>query len=133
MIDLFPGGKSDTDRRFGIVNPAVYLPVFFPEIKRAVVQWTTVRIHPVRNVDNSREIIKGDLRDIPPSALPAIAKPDCHVPEDIKAPGNDPGNKVFNDPFLVPPPLLAACAALPAVLVAAIHGIHFGNMGRNGY
>ena len=93
-------------------------------------QGPTVRVHPVRNVHNSREIIKGDLRDIPPAALPAIAKPDRHVPENIRAPGNDPGNKVFNDPFLVPPPLLAACAALPGSpgprSMASISGIWDG-------
>jgi hypothetical protein len=110
---LVPGSEPYADGRFGIVDPAVDLPVIGPVIERAVSKRSAIGIDPVIDAGHPGDIGKGK---IPAGLSPASRKPDPDMPEDILAIIPDPRDEILRDPFLAPSPFLAAPAALQAIL-----------------
>jgi len=110
---LVPWGKTNADCRFSIMDTAVHFPVISPVIEWAVGEGPAIRINPVIDPGNTREIRKGNIFAGPPSSR----KPYPDVPEDILAIIADPWDKILRYPFLSPSPLLAAFSALLAVLI----------------
>lgn len=113
MPDDRPGFKSHADRRFGIVDPAVNLVVLTSLEEGARGEFFPAGIHPVVNTGNTLKVFRYKTCS---SAGTAVSKADQDVVEDILPAPMNPGYKIFSNPFLVPPPLLAALSALSAVL-----------------
>jgi hypothetical protein len=95
------------------MDPAVDLPILPPLVERARGAFFTVRVNPVIDTVEPEQVFH-------PKAfgrlISAVGKTDEDMGEDVPAATCNPWHKVFNDPFLVPSPLLAALPALVAVL-----------------
>ena len=94
------------------MDTAVHFPVISPVIERAMGEGPAIRINPVIDPGNTREIRKGEI----PAGPPSSRNPYPDVPEDILAIIADPWDKILRYPFLSPSPLLAAFSALHAIL-----------------
>ena len=110
ITDSFtPGCESDADFRFGIMDFTIYLSIICPKEKRAVCENPAVSIYPIVNADNLRKVLK---YKIPSVAMFPVRKFQRNVLKDILPVGINPRDKVFDNPFLAPPPLLTTLTAL---------------------
>jgi len=119
---LLPWREPDADSWLGFMNVTVYFPVSRPPKERAMVQRPAIRRCPIVNADDARQIIFSDL---PPVAPLSIRKRYRDILEDIVTVCLYPRENIFNNPLLVPSPLLATATALQAVLIWC-HGYFSG-------
>jgi hypothetical protein len=113
MPDSVPRSKSHADRWFGIVDPAVDLPILPPLKERARVPLFPIGINPVIDPVYRGQVIRHKAFG---SAISPVRKADKDMGEDVPPATCNPWYKVIDDPFLVPSPFLTALPALTAVL-----------------
>jgi len=111
--DIGPWGKSDADRRLGIMDPAIDFPVMPPLEERARGTLFPARINPVIDPVNAGQVFLYNARS---SAVSPVRKVDKDMREDVITASCNPWHEVIDDPVLVPSPFLAAFPALPAIL-----------------
>ena len=106
---FLPWREPDADVGFGCVNSAIHLAVICPEEERTVRHYAAISINPIVNEDNKWEVFRYKIPSV--TTFP-IRKCNGNMVKDILPVGTYPRDKIFNNPFLAPPPLLTACTAL---------------------
>jgi hypothetical protein len=95
------------------MDPAVYPAIVPPFEERAGVAFFSVRPDPVIDPFDAGQIFFCHASG---RGVLSIGKADEDMGEDVLTVPLNPWHKIIRDPFLVPPPLLAALSALPAFL-----------------
>ncbi len=95
------------------MDPARDLPILPPLVERTRRALSAAGINPVVDPVNIGQIFLHEVRG---SAVSPVRESDKDMHQNVTPPAANPWHKVFDDPFLVPSPLLAAFAALPALL-----------------
>lgn len=111
--DLSPRGKSCADRWLGIMDPAVHFSIGPPVEEWARGTFFSVGVNPVVDPVNTGQVC---LHKVSGGAICPVRKADEHMGEDVLPVACNPWYEIVDDPFLVPPPFLAAYPALPAGL-----------------